>query len=392
MIYVGIDAAKRKHDCCILDPQGKPYPVFSFSNSHDGFQSFFQKLFSICSDKGQIKIGLEATGPYSENLFNALVDRSLPVLRINPLLVKNFKSSMSLRRTKTDKVDAQAIAQMVKEKGDSLQTYSTSLYHMEELKSLTRYRLKLVGEQSKLRVSVSRLVTILFPELESLVSSLHLASIQALLIEWPGHQQLADCNLKRLTNLLKKHSRGQFGKPKAIAIQQAARQSIGRVSPSKSLELRQTLKKVAYVQQDLDEVEAQIKDMVDSLHSPILDIPGIGYTTGAMILAEVGDFNRFANADKLLAFSGMSPSKYESGEFKGTTGKMEKRGSSYLRYALYTAAKLVSQFAPQFKSYYQKKRAEQKPYNVALSHVAKKLTRVLYKLGTTGEAYRPQAA
>lgn len=153
MIYVGIDAAKWKHDCCILDPLGKPYPVFSFSNSHDGFQSFFQKLFSICSDKGQIKIGLEATGPYSENLFNALVDRSLPVLRINPLLVKNFKSSMSLRRTKTDKVDAQAIAQMVKEKGDSLQTYSTSLYHMEELKSLTRYRLKLVGEQSKLRVS-----------------------------------------------------------------------------------------------------------------------------------------------------------------------------------------------------------------------------------------------
>ena len=120
---------------------------------------------------------------------------------------------MSLRRTKTDKVDAQAIAQMVKEKGDSLQTYSTSLYHMEELKSLTRYRLKLVGEQSKLRVSVSRLVTILFPELESLVSSLHLASIQALLIEWPGHQQLANCSLKRLTNLLKKHSRGQFGKP-----------------------------------------------------------------------------------------------------------------------------------------------------------------------------------
>lgn len=198
MIYVGIDAAKRKHDCCILDPQGKPYPVFSFSNSHDGFQSFFQKLFSICSDKGQIKIGLEATGPYSENLFNALVDRSLPVLRINPLLVKNFKSSMSLRRTKTDKVDAQAIAQMVKEKGDSLQTYSTSLYHMEELKSLTRYRLKLVGEQSKLRVSVSRLVTILFPELESLVSSLHLASIQALLIEWPGHQQLADCRPEAL--------------------------------------------------------------------------------------------------------------------------------------------------------------------------------------------------
>ena len=115
---------------------------------------------------------------------------------------------------------------------------------------------------------------------------------------------------------MKKHSRGQFGKPKAIAIQQAARQSIGKVSPSKSLELRQTLKKVAYVQQDLDEVEAQIKEMVDSLHSPILDIPGIGYTMGAMILAEVGDFNRFANADKLLAFSGMSHSKYESGEFK----------------------------------------------------------------------------
>lgn len=392
MIYVGIDAAKRKHDCCILGPQGKPYPVFSFPNSREGFQTLFQKLFSLCPDKGQIKIGLEATGPYSENLINALVSRSLPVLRMNPFLVKNFKSSMSLRKTKTDKVDAQTIARMVKEKGDLLQTYSTSFYHTEELKSLTRYRFKLVHERSKLLVSVSRLVTLLFPELESLVSSLHLASVQALLMELPGHQQIADCNLKHLTTLLKKHSRGQFGKAKAVAIQQAARQSIGCVSLSRSLELRQTLKRASCLQQDIAEVDRQIKKVVEALDSPILDIPGIGYTTGAMILAEVGDFNRFASADKLLAFAGMSPSKYESGEFKGTTGTMEKRGSSYLRYALYTAARLVSQHAPQFQKYYQKKRAENKPYNVALSHVAKKLTRVLYKLGTTGEAYQPQAA
>ena len=387
MIYVGIDVAKDKHDCFITNFDGEVlFKAFTIANNLDGFNDLYQKIVSVTEDITKVKVGLEATGHYSYNLLGYLIDKSLPTYVINPLHTNLYRKSLSLRQTKTDKVDARTIASMLMS-DVNLKSYSDISYHNEELKSLTRYRFDKVKERAKLKSSVSRLVCILFPELEKLVPTLHMASVYAMLSEFPGAKQVADAHLTRLTNLLSESSKGRYGKETAIAFRNAARTSIGSNMPAKSLELKHTIKLIRELTSDIDEIEHEIKLIMDEISSPILSIPGINYRMGAMIIAEIGDFNSFDSPDKILAYAGLSPSTYQSGQLDGAYSHMEKRGSRYLRYALYNAAKYVCHWDPTFAEYLAKKRAEGKHYNVAISHAVKKLVRVIYHLEKTNQQY-----
>ena len=392
MIYVGIDVAKDKHDCVITNSNGEVLAkAFSFPNNLEGFNTLFQRISSISSDFSIIKVGLEATGHYSYNLLGFLLDKKLTVYVLNPLHTNLFRKSLSLRKTKTDKVDAHTITTMLMSIPD-LKPYSETAYHNEELKSLTRYRFDKVQERAKLKTSISRLVTILFPELETLVSTLHGTAIYALLSEFSSAEAIANAHLTRLTHLISTASHGKHGKEKAEQIRNAARNSIGSCMPAKSLELKHTIKLIGELTAEIDEIEAEIQRMMDELNSPILTIPGISYAMGSMIVAEIGDFKRFDSPDKLLAYAGLSPSTYQSGKLESTHAHMEKRGSKYLRYALYNATKYVCHWDPVFRSYLAKKRAEGKAYNVALSHAIRKLVRVIYQLEKTQQVYICKAA
>ena len=387
MIYVGIDVAKDKHDCFITNSDGEVlFKAFTIANNLTGFTELYQKIESVMEDVSKVKVGLEATGHYSYNLLGYLIDKGLPTYAINPLHTNLYRKSLSLRQTKTDKVDARTIASMLMS-DVNLKSYSDTSYHNEELKSLTRYRFDKVKERAKLKSSVSRLVCILFPELEKLVPTLHMASVYALLSEFPGAKQVANVHLTRLTNLLTKASKGRYGKETAITFRDAARTSIGSNMPAKSLELKHTIKLIRELTSEIDEIENEIKIIMDEIHSPILSIPGINYRMGAMIVAEIGEFNRFDSPDKILAYAGFSPSTYQSGQLDGAYSHMEKRGSRYLRYALYNAAKYVCHWDSTFAEYLARKRAEGKHYNVAISHAIKKLVRVIYHLEKTNQQY-----
>ena len=387
MIYVGIDVAKDKHDCFITKSDGEVlFKAFTITNNLDGFNELHQKITSVMDDVTKVKVGLEATGHYSYNLLGYLIDKGLPTYVINPLHTNLYRKSLSLRQTKTDKVDARTIASMLMS-DVNLKSYSDISYHNEELKSLTRYRFDKVKERAKLKTSVSRLVCILFPELEKLVPTLHITSVYALLSEFPGAKHIATAHLTRLTNLLSEASKGRYGKDTAITFRDAARVSIGSNMPAKSLELKHTIKLIQELDSEIDEIENEIKITMDEINSPILSIPGINYRMGAMIIAEIGDFNRFDSPDKILAYAGFSPSTYQSGQLDGAYAHMEKRGSRYLRYALYNATKYVCHWDPTFAAYLAKKRAEGKHYNVAISHAVKKLVRVIYHLEKTKQQY-----
>ena len=356
------------------------------TNNLDGFNDLYQKIESVMEDITKVKVGLEATGHYSYNLLGYLIDKGLPTYVINPLHTNLYRKSLSLRQTKTDKVDARTIASMLMS-DMNLKSYSDTSYHNKELKSLTRYRFDKVKERAKLKSSISRLVCILFPELEKLVPTLHMASVYAMLSEFPGAKHVANAHLTRLTNLLSESSKGRYGKETAITFRDAARNSIGSNMPAKSLELKHTIKLIQEISCEIDEIENEIKIIMDEINSPILSIPGINYRMGAMIIAEIGDFNRFDSPDKILAYAGFSPSTYQSGQLDGAYAHMEKRGSRYLRYALYNAAKYVCHWDPTFAEYLAKKRTEGKHYNVALSHAVKKLVRVIYHLEKTNQQY-----
>ena len=388
MVLVGIDVAKDKHDCFIMSSEGEVLAnVFTISNSMDGFVRLLQTIQACSETQDKIKVGLEATGHYSYNILGFLLDSGLDTYVLNPLHTNLYRKSLSLRKTKTDRVDARTIAAMLMSDA-SLKPYTDTAYHNEELKSLTRYRFDKVKERAKLKSSIARLVNILFPELETLVSSLHLASVYALLREYPGAQQVADAHLTHLKTMLQDSSGGHYGRDMAVSIREAARTSIGSVMPAKSLELRHTIRLIRELDAEIEEIETAIQSIMNELHSPITSIPGIGFRMGAMIIAEVGDFSRFDSPDKVLAYAGLSPSTYQSGQLTNGYAHMEKRGSRYLCFALYNATKYVCHWDPTFAAYLAKKRTEGKHYNVALSHAAKKLVRLIFALEKSGEAYR----
>ena len=385
-ILVGIDVAKDKHDCFIMNSEGevlaKPFTIF---NNKEGFDFLYEKIQSV-SSSDNIKVGLEATGHYSYNIIGFLLNKGLATFILNPLHTNLYRKSLSLRKTKTDKIDSKTIAMMLLS-DVSLKSYSDISYHNEDLKSLTRYRFSKVEERAKLKTSLSRLAQILFPELEKLVPTLHMTSIYQLLEEFPSASAIASVHLTRLTNLLSKASKGHYDRETAIKIRDAAKNSIGSNMPAKSLELKHTIKLICALTIDIDEIEAEISKMMDKIASPITTIPGIGNNMGAMIISEIGDFSRFSSPDKILAYAGYSPSTYQSGKLDNCYAHMEKRGSHYLRYALFQATQRVCHLDSTFSAYLAKKRAEGKHYYVAISHAVKKLVRVIFHLEKTKQAF-----
>ena len=275
MIFVGIDVAKDKHDCFITNSNGEVlFKPFTIKNNLDGFNDLYHKIESVMKDVSKVKVGLEATGHYSYNLLGYLIDKSLPTFVINPLHTNLYRKSLSLRQTKTDKVDARTIASMLMS-DVNLKSYSNTSYHNEELKSLTRYRFDKVKQRAKLKTSVSRLICILFPELEKLVPTIHQNSVYELLYEFPGAKQVANAHLTRLSNLIVSSSKGHYTKETAITFREAARTSIGSSMPAKSLELKHTIKLIRELDSEIEEIENEIQIIMDEINSLSLVFQGL---------------------------------------------------------------------------------------------------------------------
>lgn len=388
MIYVGIDVAKKKHDCYIVNSDGEVIQdVFTISNSREGFDKLFNAIPKDSLDK--IKVGLEATGHYSTNIVNFINGKQLPLVILNPLQTNLFRKAQTLRKSKTDKIDARLIALML-HMGD-FKPHSSSSYQLSELKSLTRHKSRLKENMARYKIHLIRIMDIMFPELESHVYSLNQASTYMLLKTFGSKDAIASAHITKLTNLLKKSSKGKYSREKALVIKNAAQNSIGSDSKALSFELSQILNFITIYINEIKSIEKEIKIIVDELNSPLLSIPGISYGLGSVILSEINDIHQFSTPSKLLAFAGLEPSTFESGQFVATNMKMVKRGSSYLRWALLEAARLVAMRDKTFHDYYHKKKAEGKHHYVANSHVAKKLVRVIHHLLTNDLTFKPQS-
>lgn len=391
MLFVGIDVAKSKHDCCIIDSDGVIHTdSLRIVNSKKGFESLYSAIVSILGSKDldNVKIGLESTGHYSTNITNYLYSKGFQVHILNPLATNLFRKAGTLRKTKTDKTDAKVIATMLFT--DESKSYSPVSYQISELKSLTRHRYRMIGYRSKLKLSVTRLIDIVFPELPGCVWSIHQNSSYSLLLELPTPKNICNCHLTKLTNLINKTSHGKYDKEKAISLKELALNSIGSSNRSTAFELQQTIRLFQSVQSEIDALDKQIKSIVLELDTPLLTIPGIGYTLAAIMLAEIGDINYFSSPAKLLPFAGMEPSTYQSGNYNASRTSMVKRGSTYLRWAVMQASRLVSMRDATFAAYMAKKRSEGKHFNVARSHVGKKLLRVIFYLLKNNTAFVPQ--
>ncbi len=386
MIFVGIDVSKDSHSCHILSSKGKTLvDNLVISNDLEGFRTLDDSLSLVEED---IRIALESTGHYSINIESFLRNKGYSVTLLNPLIVDKFKKSQTLRKTKTDKSDAKLIATLLFSK---IQEATVDVpIEIRELKSLTRNRSRLVKEKSNLKVQISRLLVILFPEFKTIFSSQHRKSAYAILKVYPNINELAKANIDEMTKILKSTSRCRYSSAKASEIIELAKKSVGSSSRALSFELQQTIRLIEVFNQEIKAIEVEIKSMLDTMKSPITTIPEVASTLGSIIISEVGNINRFSNPGKLLTFSGLEPTIYQSGQYSATRSRMVKRGSSYLRWALMQAARTVCLRDKTFKDYLAKKRAEGKHYLVALSHVAKKLIRVIFYLLKANKEFIPQ--
>lgn len=380
MIYVGIDIAKLNHFASALSSDGKVLiQPFKFTNDGDGFQLLVSKLQSF--DKDSIIICLESTAHYGNNLVRYLVACYYHVCVINPIQTSTMRKN-NIRKTKTDKVDTYIIAKTLMMQ--SLHRFFTfENLDMMDLKKLGRFRQKTIKRRTRLKIQLTSYVDQVFPELQYFFKSgLHQNSVYALLKEAPSPETIASMHLTHLSHLLEVASHGHFKKEAAKELRVLAQKSDDCNDSALSIQITHTIAQIELLDSQLDHVEAEMTKIMKFTDSVIMTIPGIGYLNGGMILGEIGDIHRFSSPGKLLAFAGLDPSVYQSGNFSARHKKMSKRGSRVLRFALMNAAHNVVKNNSTFKAYYDAKMAEGRPHYNALGHCAGKLVRIIYKMLT----------
>lgn len=380
MIYVGIDIAKQTHYASIMNSDGeilvKP---FAFSNDHSGFQKLLKHVDSY--SKEEIYIGMESTAHYAENLTCFLFTRGFQICIINPIQTSSLRKS-NIRKTKTDSVDTYLIIKALIL--NHYRMFSERDYDSLQLKNLCRFRQKLMKARTKVKIQLVTYVDLLFPELQYFFKSgIHTKACYALLKEQPNPDRIAKMHLTRLTNLLSKSSHGHFKQSTAVHLKELASQSVGIKNDTLSLQILQSIKQIEMYTEQLAEVDQSIRKIMDKMDSVIKTIPGIGALNGAMIIGEIGDISRFEKPCQLLAYAGLDPSVYQSGNFNAARTKMSKRGSKLLRYALINAAWETTLVNKTFKDYYELKISQGRRHYNALGHVAHKLVRVIHKMMST---------
>ena len=380
MIFVGVDIAKLNHFASAISSDGeKLIEPFQFSNDADGFRLLISNLVSF--EKDSIIIGLESTAHYGDNLVRYLVAHRYNVCVINPIQTSSMRKN-NIRKTKTDKVDTYIIAKTLMMQ-DSFRFMTFYDLDLMDLKTLGRFRQKSIKQRTRLKIQLTSYVDQVFPELQYFFKSgLHQKSVYALLKESPSAEAVASMHMTHLKKLLEVASHGHFDQETAKELRVLARKSVGSSDSALSIQVTQTIAQIELLDSQIEKIEAEMTQIMQ-FHDPvIMTIPGIGYINGGMILGEIGDIYRFSHPSKLLAFAGLDPSVYQSGNFQAKRTRMSKRGSRVLRYALVNAAHNVVKNNATFKAYYDAKMAEGRTHYNALGHCAGKLVRIIWKMLT----------
>ena len=389
MIYVGIDIASEKHDYFMIHHETGT--IFSRSavtvpNSDAGYKKLHSDISAFCGATGdsKVRIGLESTGIYHTNIIRFLLEQNYDVMMINPILTNMARKAAKVHSAKNDNLDAQTICKYMIDYSDKFSPYTLSLYHNEALKSLSRKRFFIVEDLRKAKLAVNSLVQIIFPEFKTLFSNIYGDSAIAILKTYGTPKALARAHVNKVASLL--HGRCKCTAEQLIA---AAKNSVGISEPHYAFQLMDALEEMEHIARRIKSYDAKIKTYVDELCPNLLSIPGVGYTTAGLIAGEIRDIHRFHSAESLISYSGIDVTVYESGKYKAKNCIPSKKGSKYLRYALFQVSRIIWQHDPVFRTYYEKKQAEGKHYYVILGHIQKKVVRVVYSILKNGTSYIP---
>lgn len=394
MLYVGIDIAKEKHDACVIDQAGNTLlKSFTFPNSAAGANALLTRVSKLNTASAPVTIGMEATGHYWLALYTHLKDNGQTVCVINPVQSDALRN-LYIRQTKTDAVDAFIIAEVLRF-GRFTQTQLAEP-DMLALRNLCRYRMSLIDTISDIKRKVMAVMEQIFPEYEKLFSKVFGKASAELLSTCTTPEEMMKLSTDNLAKLLNEASKMRLGAKraalKARKIQQAAANSFGIKIAADVLafQVRQELEQIKLMEGHIDELDEQIALLYGRFDCTLDSMPGLGPVLAAIVLSEIGDISRFAAPEKLVAFAGIDPSVRQSGNFTGNQNRMSKRGSPYLRRAIWLAAFVAAFNDPVFSAFYQKKRSEGKDHMTAIGAVSRKYLYTVFALLKSGQSYVPQ--
>lgn len=392
MLFVGIDIGKNNHVASMMDENGKVvFKAFSFSNTIDGGNALFSKFSSYSSSPSDFEIGMEATGHYWLSVYSFLFEKGFLLHVINPIQTDGWRKGTEIRKRKTDAIDSVLIADLIRY-GQFVETRLAD-EDLFSLRTLTRFRTYLVESISDLKRKVVCVLDQVFPEYQSIFSNIFGKTSKEILLQFSSPIDFENVSSETLAELLAQLSRQKVGTQKAKQLKAAASSSFGLTFAKNSFtfQLKALIEQISFIENQVKETEAEISSIMEKLGSPITTITGIGNVTGAAIISEIGDISKFDNPRKLVAFAGIDASVTQSGEFEATHNVMSKRGSPYLRKAIFQAALIASFKDPVLSGYYQKKRNEGKHHLTCVGAVARKMCNIIYAVLKNNEPYVPKA-
>lgn len=388
MFYLGIDIGKNTHVASLVDDKKNViFKAFSFSNSINGAESLVLKLEAF---KNELEVGMEATGHYWLSLYSYLAQKNFTVRVINPIQTDGWRQGVEIRKRKTDIIDSLLIADLLRY-GDFVET-SLSNEDYLSLRNLSRFRSYLISSIGDLKRKTIALLDQVFPEYASSFSNIFGKTSKEILSNFSTPSDFEDINSDDLNTFLESVSKKNYASKKIDELSKKASSSFGInfCLDSFSLQIKMLIEQISFIQNQVSNVENEIEVLLEKLNSPITTIPGIGSVNAATILGEIGDIKRFSNPSKLVAYAGLDASISQSGEYESTYNHMSKRGSPYLRRALFQSALRAEFCDPVFSDYYQKKISEGKHHLVATNAVARKLCHTIFAVLTKNEPYQVQ--
>ena len=390
MYIVGIDIGKNHHEASIVSPEGKQIGrSLRFATTHKGADSLMSFIFKNIGNSPCV-FGMEATGHYWYPIYSFLKVKGYTIYVINPIQSDSLRK-MYIRQTKNDSIDSFLIAEVIR--FGQFGTTSMADENILAMRQLCRYRDSVISSRTEIKLRIGTIMEQIFPEYEKQFSSLWVSTSMGILEKYLTPENIENAPIDELFEIIKDKSHNRLTRAKAISIKEAAADTFGIkiAQDAFSFQLKQLIDRMNFLDKQIEALDCQILEYYEKFDCYLHTIPGIGMIAAATILAEIGDINRFKSSSALVAFAGIDPTVRQSGEFSSTHNHMSKRGSPYLRHAIFLAATTCSFHNSPLNAYYKKKRDQGKHHLTATGAVARKLTSVIYAVLRDSKPYEPKS-
>ena len=389
MYIVGIDIGKNHHEASIVSPEGKQIGrSLRFATTHKGADSLMSFIFKNIGNSPCV-FGMEATGHYWYPIYSFLKAKGYTICVINPIQSDSLRK-MYIRQTKNDSIDSFLIAEVIR--FGQFGTTSMADENILAMRQLCRYRDSVISSRTEIKLRIGTIMEQIFPEYEKQFSSLWVSTSMGILEKYLTPENIENAPIDELFEIIKDKNHNRLTRAKAISIKEAAADTFGIkiAQDAFSFQLKQLIDRMNFLDKQIEALDCQILEYYEKFDCYLHTIPGIGIIGAATILAEIGDISRFKNSSSLIAFAGIDPTVRQSGEFNSTHNHMSKRGSPYLRHAIFLAATTCSFHNSPLNAYYKKKRDQGKHHLTATGAVARKLTTVIYAVLRDSKPYEPK--